>query len=159
MVAPIPRPMFFGLDGPMGPFSRYIPVHVSLSYFQCLTPTAAPIPQSMFVGPSCPFSRLSLYMFLYLTFSVLQYGEENCQELIEAHKKCMRDMGFRIWQGSQMWCLHGGCGCTCTFMHGIFNMLSVTLVSTKTTKVIDLMTLTITFMLIWLLCTSLPPGH
>ena len=23
-------------------------------------------------------------------------GEENCQPLIEAHKKCMRDMGFNI---------------------------------------------------------------
>lgn len=27
---------------------------------------------------------------------VLKYGEENCSELIEKHKQCMRDMGFKI---------------------------------------------------------------
>ena len=27
---------------------------------------------------------------------IIEKGEENCQELIEAHKKCMRDLGFKI---------------------------------------------------------------
>ena len=27
---------------------------------------------------------------------IVERGEENCQDLIEAHKKCMRDMGFNI---------------------------------------------------------------
>ena len=28
--------------------------------------------------------------------SIMENGEENCQGLIEAHKKCMRDLGFKI---------------------------------------------------------------
>ncbi|XP_059618646.1 cytochrome c oxidase copper chaperone [Phlebotomus argentipes] len=27
---------------------------------------------------------------------IVEKGEENCQDLIEAHKKCMRDQGFNI---------------------------------------------------------------
>ena len=27
---------------------------------------------------------------------IIENGQENCTELIEAHKKCMRDLGFRI---------------------------------------------------------------
>ena len=27
---------------------------------------------------------------------IILNGEENCQPLIEAHKQCMRDMGFNI---------------------------------------------------------------
>lgn len=27
---------------------------------------------------------------------IMEKGEENCGDLIEAHKKCMRDMGFNI---------------------------------------------------------------
>lgn len=27
---------------------------------------------------------------------IIQHGEDNCGDLIEAHKKCMRDMGFKI---------------------------------------------------------------
>ena len=27
---------------------------------------------------------------------IMEKGEENCQDLIEAHKKCMRDLGFKI---------------------------------------------------------------
>ena len=27
---------------------------------------------------------------------IVERGEENCGELIEAHKKCMREMGFNI---------------------------------------------------------------
>ena len=27
---------------------------------------------------------------------ILENGEEKCSELIEAHKKCMRDLGFKI---------------------------------------------------------------
>ncbi|MCL4139840.1 UNVERIFIED_CONTAM: hypothetical protein GTU68_057829 [Idotea baltica] len=27
---------------------------------------------------------------------IVEKGEENCRDLIEAHKKCMRDMGFNI---------------------------------------------------------------
>ena len=27
---------------------------------------------------------------------IIEHGEENCTELIEAHKKCMRDQGFKV---------------------------------------------------------------
>uniref|UniRef100_A0A2M4AX27 Cytochrome c oxidase copper chaperone n=1 Tax=Anopheles triannulatus TaxID=58253 RepID=A0A2M4AX27_9DIPT len=27
---------------------------------------------------------------------IMEHGEENCGELIEQHKQCMRDMGFNI---------------------------------------------------------------
>jgi len=27
---------------------------------------------------------------------IMDKGEENCQDLIEAHKKCLRDAGFNI---------------------------------------------------------------
>lgn len=27
---------------------------------------------------------------------IIAKGPENCQDLIEAHKKCMRDLGFKI---------------------------------------------------------------
>ncbi|XP_053678497.1 cytochrome c oxidase copper chaperone [Anopheles nili] len=27
---------------------------------------------------------------------IMEHGEENCSELIEKHKQCMRDMGFNI---------------------------------------------------------------
>lgn len=27
---------------------------------------------------------------------IIEKGEENCKDLIEAHKKCMREMGFNI---------------------------------------------------------------
>ena len=27
---------------------------------------------------------------------IIEKGQENCTELIEAHKKCMREMGFNI---------------------------------------------------------------
>jgi len=27
---------------------------------------------------------------------IIEKGEANCTELIEAHKKCMRDLGFKI---------------------------------------------------------------
>jgi cytochrome c oxidase assembly protein subunit 17 len=27
---------------------------------------------------------------------IMENGEENCADLIEAHKQCMRDMGFKI---------------------------------------------------------------
>jgi len=27
---------------------------------------------------------------------IIEKGEENCVDLIEAHKQCMRDMGFKI---------------------------------------------------------------
>jgi len=27
---------------------------------------------------------------------IMEQGEENCRELIEAHKKCLRDLGFNI---------------------------------------------------------------
>lgn len=34
--------------------------------------------------------------FIWLLISIIEKGEENCQALIEAHKKCMRDLGFNI---------------------------------------------------------------
>ena len=31
-----------------------------------------------------------------LVYSIVERGEENCKELIEAHKACMRALGFNI---------------------------------------------------------------
>ncbi|XP_009878249.1 PREDICTED: cytochrome c oxidase copper chaperone [Charadrius vociferus] len=28
--------------------------------------------------------------------SIIEKGEENCRQLIEAHKECMRSLGFKI---------------------------------------------------------------
>lgn len=37
-------------------------------------------------------------MFVITKFisSIIENGEENCKHLIEAHKDCMRKMGFNI---------------------------------------------------------------
>lgn len=32
----------------------------------------------------------------FLFFSIIEKGEENCGDLIEEHKACMRKMGFNI---------------------------------------------------------------
>lgn len=42
-----------------------------------------------------PFNLFSL-LFVCLVGSIIEKGEENCQELIEAHKSCMRALGFKI---------------------------------------------------------------
>lgn len=34
-------------------------------------------------------------IFFYLN-SIIEYGEEQCQKLIEKHKECMRGLGFRV---------------------------------------------------------------
>lgn len=33
---------------------------------------------------------------MFYIFSIIEKGEENCGDLIEAHKTCMRSMGFNI---------------------------------------------------------------
>jgi hypothetical protein len=38
------------------------------------------------------FYRLFVISFL----SIMENGAENCKDLIEAHKECMRKMGFNI---------------------------------------------------------------
>ena len=45
--------------------------------------------------------KLILFYLVNLNFiisysSIVEKGEEHCGELIEAHKKCMRDLGFKI---------------------------------------------------------------
>lgn len=36
----------------------------------------------------------------YILFcSIIEKGEEHCGHLIEAHKECMRALGFKIWNG------------------------------------------------------------
>ena len=37
-----------------------------------------------------------LLKFDFSSQSVIQNGEEHCQDQIEAHKQCMRDLGFNI---------------------------------------------------------------
>lgn len=37
-----------------------------------------------------------LNCYLLQFYSIMENGEENCQHLIEAHKECMRNMGFNI---------------------------------------------------------------
>jgi len=33
---------------------------------------------------------------------IIENGEENCKSYIEAHKECMRKMGFNIWRFEHM---------------------------------------------------------
>lgn len=40
-------------------------------------------------------NRLLMFLFHFIC-SIVEKGEENCTELIEAHKKCMREQGFNI---------------------------------------------------------------
>lgn len=45
------------------------------------------------------FVQLYYYSTMYLIgvfLSIIERGEENCQAEIEAHKECMRKMGFKI---------------------------------------------------------------
>jgi hypothetical protein len=37
------------------------------------------------------FTNMCVYVF-----SIIENGEENCKSYIEAHKECMRKMGFNI---------------------------------------------------------------
>lgn len=39
---------------------------------------------------------LVLLLIDFPSFSIMQNGEENCGDLIEKHKQCMRDLGFKI---------------------------------------------------------------
>lgn len=41
-------------------------------------------------------TQITLNIFIFF-FSIVENGEENCTDLIEAHKKCMREQGFNIW--------------------------------------------------------------
>lgn len=41
------------------------------------------------------FNRLQIKCLMFY-FSIIEKGEENCTELIEAHKACMREQGFNI---------------------------------------------------------------
>jgi cytochrome c oxidase assembly protein subunit 17 len=40
--------------------------------------------------------RLCFVIFNLIFISIVENGEENCTDLIEAHKACMRKMGFNI---------------------------------------------------------------
>jgi len=31
-----------------------------------------------------------------VTYSIVEYGEEKCKTLIEAHRECMKKMGFSV---------------------------------------------------------------
>lgn len=35
--------------------------------------------------------------FFLSSFSIINRGEESCGDFIEAHKKCLRDLGFNVW--------------------------------------------------------------
>lgn len=39
---------------------------------------------------------MPFFFFLFVPRSVIEKGEENCTHLIEAHKDCMRALGFKI---------------------------------------------------------------
>lgn len=36
-------------------------------------------------------------IFVFVASSIIEKGEEKCSDLIEAHKECMRALGFKIW--------------------------------------------------------------
>ena len=50
----------------------------------------------MMINKKINFHPFSSHHFNQQQQSVIQNGQENCLELIEAHKKCMRDLGFNI---------------------------------------------------------------
>lgn len=54
---------------------------------------------------------------VFVSCSIIEKGEEKCSDLIEAHKECMRALGFKIW-----WHV---CVCVCVRLCGKFNILSV----------------------------------
>ena len=33
----------------------------------------------------------------------MEKGEANCKDLIEAHKKCMRELGFNVWEAVKVY--------------------------------------------------------
>lgn len=35
-------------------------------------------------------------IFVFAASSIIEKGEEKCSDLIEAHKECMRALGFKI---------------------------------------------------------------
>lgn len=41
---------------------------------------------------------------IFLFCSIIEKGEENCRHLIEAHKECMRALGFKIWDEQDCEC-------------------------------------------------------
>jgi len=50
----------------------------------------------------CSVDIINLIILIVFTnmckfvFSIIENGEENCKSYIEAHKECMRKMGFNI---------------------------------------------------------------
>jgi hypothetical protein len=40
--------------------------------------------------------KFALNSVCNFVFSIIENGEENCKSYIEAHKECMRKMGFNI---------------------------------------------------------------
>lgn len=47
------------------------------------------------MGSGCLLCCINGFLcFVY--FSIIEKGEESCTDLIEAHKECMRALGFKI---------------------------------------------------------------
>ena len=42
------------------------------------------------------YYRYTVFTFTPLSPSIIENGAEKCSDLIEAHLKCMRDLGFKI---------------------------------------------------------------
>lgn len=57
-------------------------------------------PQQLVNSVSLTKSKWTFYCWtleIFLFCSIIEKGEENCGHLIEAHKECMRALGFKIW--------------------------------------------------------------
>ena len=39
---------------------------------------------------------LAMHFVTEHVFSIINKGEENCADFIEAHKQCMRELGFKV---------------------------------------------------------------
>lgn len=60
------------------------------------TPVPAPVEGATKSPPKCKACCACPDTKRVRDACIVEQGEENCQDLIEAHKKCMRDMGFNI---------------------------------------------------------------
>uniref|UniRef100_A0A8C3F3M3 COX17 oxidase n=1 Tax=Chrysemys picta bellii TaxID=8478 RepID=A0A8C3F3M3_CHRPI len=56
----------------------------------------SPSPPAAAAGPGPQIHLPSAWLEISLPCSIIEKGEEHCGPLIEAHKECMRALGFKV---------------------------------------------------------------
>ncbi|KAM4731496.1 cytochrome c oxidase copper chaperone isoform 1-T2 [Anableps anableps] len=64
----------------------------SLSAASIETPAVTPAEQKKPLKPCCACPETKKVR----DACIIEKGEENCRDLIEAHKECMRSLGFKV---------------------------------------------------------------